>query len=351
MTCNSCVKNIESTVGAQPGVLSAQVDLKGELGVFLFDPGVSAPDIIASHVEDMGFEARVREEEEEENLLKFILSVGGMTCQACVKSIEGAVGAMPKVKGVSVSLEEETAFVKTEMGVQASDMAACVEDAGFDAVVVREALISVEGMTCGSCVKTIEEGVREEPGVKWIKVDLKGEEAKVRFVPSVLDAEAISTKIYDMGFDTKVLQVKGDGSEGAKKVEETPSSEGGDQASSTSSSKNAADYEQEENLSKCFVAIEGMTCASCVAAIEKHVKKMRGVHSILVALMAAKAEVTFDPRETNPKAVSDAITELGFPSTVLECADVGNGSVELTVRGKKGIQKQSKSCLSRRLKA
>ena len=31
-----------------------------------------------------------------------------------------------------------------------------------------------------------------------------------------------------------------------------------------------------EDVEKCFVRIQGMTCASCVAAIEKHVKRVDG---------------------------------------------------------------------------
>ena len=49
-----------------------------------------------------------------------------------------------------------------------------------------------------------------------------------------------------------------------------------------------ARLDQEDVISKCFLHISGMTCASCVAAIEKHVGKLEGVREVRVALMASK---------------------------------------------------------------
>jgi copper chaperone CopZ len=50
----------------------------------------------------------------------------------------------------------------------------------------------------------------------------------------------------------------------------------------------------QEEVSRCQLRLKGMTCASCVAAIEKHVARIQGVHTVLVALMAAKAEVQYN---------------------------------------------------------
>ncbi|NXX56069.1 ATP7A ATPase, partial [Scopus umbretta] len=86
-------------------------------------------------------------------------------------------------------------------------------------------------------------------------------------------------------------------------------------------------------VSKCYVQVTGMTCASCVANIERNLRREDGIHSILVALMAGKAEVRYNPAVIQPSAIAELIQELGFGATVMENCGEGDGILELVVRG------------------
>ena len=56
-----------------------------------------------------------------------------------------------------------------------------------------------------------------------------------------------------------------------------------------------------------------------------------GVKSILVSLMAQRAEIKFDPAYILPSQIANAITELGYNSKVNEAEGLGQGVVDLTV--------------------
>lgn len=80
-----------------------------------------------------------------------------------------------------------------------------------------------------------------------------------------------------------------------------------------------------ENLSLLILWIDNVLAGGLTLAI------LTGVEKILVALLAAKAEVKFDPQIIQPEEIAASISDLGFPSSVLDDSGSGEGSTEIKV--------------------
>ena len=56
-----------------------------------------------------------------------------------------------------------------------------------------------------------------------------------------------------------------------------------------------------------------------------------GIHKVLVALMAQKAEVLYDPASILPSQIANHVINIGFGAVVLEDTKCGEMALELTV--------------------
>jgi P-type Cu+ transporter len=60
------------------------------------------------------------------------------------------------------------------------------------------------------------------------------------------------------------------------------------------------------------IGVQGMTCAACVARVERGLKKVEGVQTASVNLATENATVTYDADKTSPKELLDKVTETGY---------------------------------------
>jgi Cu+-exporting ATPase len=60
------------------------------------------------------------------------------------------------------------------------------------------------------------------------------------------------------------------------------------------------------------ITLAGMTCASCVARVEKALKDVPGVEQALVNLATRQARVTYDARQASVEALKAAVQEAGY---------------------------------------
>ncbi|CAH1118710.1 unnamed protein product [Phaedon cochleariae] len=312
------IKNTSDTLGFEP-LLNQKPSANERITTY----SPSAGDYEGSLIEDA---------ESEDGAVR--INIIGMTCMSCVRNIEGTVGIKPGIYSIKVNLQEKYGLVhydpKTVSPHQICDY---IEDMGFEASLPllsqnteekSTCYISIKGMTCNSCVQSIEGMLSTRDGIQMVNVDLKNNEGRIEFLPSKVSPEEIAEQIEDMGFEAYVKSVNGRNAASSVKL--------------TSKSKSSEKIDNpgvidDKKLEKCNLQVKGMTCGSCVAAIEKHVLKLPGVHKILVSLLAARAEVQFDPSLTIPFDIAASITDLGFPASVLQQSGAGEADTDLEISG------------------
>jgi len=182
MSCGHCVESVHKAVLGVAGVRSAVVDLEGKRVQVI--GGSPEPVMAAIEAAGYGTQPLVRADIGVESSA-YWLKISGMSCANCVGAVERAILAVPGVADAAVDLVEQRASV---VGGEPGRVVEAITSEGYDAELVKPdsatALqesyeISIEDMTCSSCVATVESCIKAVPGVRRIQVDLLAKTAQV----------------------------------------------------------------------------------------------------------------------------------------------------------------------------
>uniref|UniRef100_A0A493T875 P-type Cu(+) transporter n=1 Tax=Anas platyrhynchos platyrhynchos TaxID=8840 RepID=A0A493T875_ANAPP len=296
--------------------------------------------------------------------------IEGMHCKSCVRNIEGNISSLPGVQSINVSLERKCAVVRYSPNlITLSALQQAIESLPPGNFKVRlpndseannqvspppalpcglageplddttcTAVIRIDGMTCNSCVQSIEGTISQRQGVQHVAVSLAGKTGTIHYDPAVTNGEDLRAAIEDMGFDASVLTGNcwPNPSASHTSVFSSPAPESPHQDRASDALLDGPHLDgpnQPGEAKKCFLQITGMTCASCVSAIERKLQKEDGIVSVLVALMAGKAEIKYKPEFIQPLEIAQLIQNLGFEATVIEDHAETEGNVELLITG------------------
>ncbi len=132
------------------------------------------------------------------------LPVEGMTCASCVSRVEKALSAIPGVSEANVNLATEAATVRADKGVALNALRAAVEKAGYT-VGEQTVQLSIEGMTCASCVARVEKALLKVPGVTSAQVNLATETAEVKLASRDLDVSTLTAAVAQAGYAARPI--------------------------------------------------------------------------------------------------------------------------------------------------
>ncbi|TET53558.1 MAG: heavy metal translocating P-type ATPase, partial [Actinobacteria bacterium] len=136
---------------------------------------------------------------------KITLPLKGMSCASCVIKVEDSLKSVEGVKSANVNLATEKATVEYETEkVKFDDLAKAVDSAGY-MVSLEEETFDVEGMSCASCVKKVEDALLSVNGVEEASVNLATEKATVKYVPP-LPLKEMKKAVENVGY--KLISIK-----------------------------------------------------------------------------------------------------------------------------------------------
>jgi Cu+-exporting ATPase len=123
-----------------------------------------------------------------------------MSCAACAKAVERALGAVEGVQRAVVNLGSEQARVTYEADhVRAGTLVHAVESAGYG-VETEEMVVRVGGMSCAMCARSIEHALGRVAGVLAATVNLGAETADVTVVRGQVSARDVQEAIEGAGY-------------------------------------------------------------------------------------------------------------------------------------------------------
>jgi Cu+-exporting ATPase len=151
--------------------------------------------------------------------------------------------------------------------------------------------LPIEGMSCATCALRVERALRAVPGVRQVQVNLATDSAAVEAAPSVA-AETLQRAVEQAGYAVPRETVA--------------------------------------------LAIDGMSCASCVGRVEKALAAVPGVVEASVNLATAQATVTRLAGAADLGTLRQAVQRSGYDAAPVEDAAAGNTPARRSAGGDAG---------------
>lgn len=143
-------------------------------------------------------------------MMKETLVIEGMTCASCALTVEKAVKKVVGVNEASVNLATEKLQVSFEEAqTNVAEIEKAIQQAGYRVQTSQEVTtFAVQGMTCASCVQTVEKAVSKLAGVQAAPVNLATEKMTVTFDHDQVTPQKIIAAVKEAGYDAEVATDK-----------------------------------------------------------------------------------------------------------------------------------------------
>ncbi|KIW10478.1 hypothetical protein PV08_11442 [Exophiala spinifera] len=188
------------------------------------DTATSDDILVEDHPAVIGFDGTHEGQDHADYVATIV--IGGMTCASCSGNITKELNDLDFVQSADVSLMTNNArVVFSGQKALSAKLVEAIEDIGYEASIEdvvpltqnRSAsevgttefrvTLSIDGMSCGSCVGTITRGLEELPFVRSVNVDLLGHRGDIVFLDKQ-NVDAVLATVEAMGYDVAVVRLE-----------------------------------------------------------------------------------------------------------------------------------------------
>lgn len=133
------------------------------------------------------------------------LPIEGMTCASCVGRVEKVLKKVEGVENTEVNLATENAMISSSQPLDLIAVTKAVERAGYKILASQPIELSIEGMTCASCVGRVEKALKKVEGVQQANVNLATERAWIQGNAQVQSSDLIQA-VKKAGYTAKQIE-------------------------------------------------------------------------------------------------------------------------------------------------
>ncbi len=128
------------------------------------------------------------------------LPITGMTCANCARTVERTLSKTSGIQSAAVNYATERATVTFDPEqISIDQMIARVDQAGYG-VAQATLELPITGMTCASCVRTVERAIQKQPGVLEVTANLATEKARVTYLPGSVRRSDLVKAVEQAGY-------------------------------------------------------------------------------------------------------------------------------------------------------
>lgn len=225
----------------------------------------------------------------------FALALRGLNCMGCARKLERQLN-----QDLTVEIETLTpTSIELHTHATLNEVLTSIESLGYQGG--TEQTYQLQGLNCGRCVNKLTTHLSAQAEIAKLHV------SKERLsLVTTLTTEQIQALVAEVGYQ-------------AIEAESTfaPAAFIDEKETDTPDAENSSNTEPTEASSQTLsLLIKGMTCASCVASVEKALLSVEGVQSAQVNLAEQSALVR--GIFANPQPLLNAIQRAGYQAEILD---------------------------------